>query len=255
MVPWCPAFRCPGQGHRLSPTRSSSYSPGKDHGLARLGPWPGPLAGRGVFYADDTGLLCDPFSPASRSQLIRRAGLPGAGGDGPRASPLGQPSGQAPAAGPARLSRAGGDHCVRQPPSPVLVVPLGTRGFPYTPSSATAVPRSTTSASGLHRAVAPVGVGTELSACASPGAPGEVPAFVKRMAPVYVIFPCCRCPGRRDLVKPRAACRSGEFGDLPPAAAGCHRGQAGPGQGVEGGERPGVGLLLPACALGRLAGL
>ncbi|XP_047556844.1 cyclin-dependent kinase 20 isoform X7 [Lutra lutra] len=61
--------------------------------------------------------------------------------------------------------------------------------------------------------------------------------------------------GRRDLVKPCAACRSGEFGDLPSAAACCHRGQAGPDQGVEGGERQGVGLLLPACALVRLAGL
>lgn len=59
---------------------------------------------------------------------------------------------------------------------------------------------------------------------------------------------CC-CPGHGDPVGPSTACCSGEFGELPSAAAGCHRGRAGPDQSVEGGERVGVGLLLPAYVL------
>lgn len=57
-------------------------------------------------------------------------------------------------------------------------------------------------------------------------------------------------PGHGDLVQPSAACCSGEFGDLPSAAAGCHSGHTGIDQSMESRDGAGVGLLptnLPFC--------
>lgn len=42
-------------------------------------------------------------------------------------------------------------------------------------------------------------------------------------------------PGHRDLVQPCAACSSGEFGGLSPAAVGCHSGHTGLDHWLESG--------------------